>query len=401
VTLLSCATTLTSRRLRIVLLAFAIAGCGRSDAPESDEAPPSAPTAEVSLSAEQIAHGGVKWGPAMVSTVTETVELPGELKVDDDRTARVSAPARGRLLMIRANVGDRVTSGQVLASLQSEEGSAARSNLAKATADLASHRAGLDYARTARERAERLLALKAISQQEVERARTDEKAASATLAQAEAEVERATAALALLDVDPATGHILLKSTLGGIVLTRDAVAGAVVDAGATILIVTNPDSLWLQVAVPDRLIAAIKPGSRLRFTVSALPAETFDAQVHRLAGTVDSETRTVQVRANVPNHQRRLRPEMLATVRLDSGQPQKGVVVPDDAVQLIDARAVVFIVQPDGKGGAVFTRRDVELVAKGQDRTQLIRGVNEGEVVVTEGAFAVKAQFGRSRIQIG
>lgn len=379
-----------------------LVGCGGAAPPEETKAEPAAGTpTEVTLTADQIAHGGVKWAPVTVSTVTETVELPGELKVDDDRTVRVSAPARGRLLAIRANVGDRVTSGQVVASLQSEEGSAARANLAKAIAELGSHRATLDYVRTARERAERLLALKAISQQDVERARTDEKAASATLAQAEAEVERATAALALLDVDPVTGHILLKSTLGGIVLNRDAVAGAVVDAGATILIVTNPDSLWLQVAVPDRLVAAINPGSRLRFTVSAVPAETFEARVHRLAGAVDPETRTVLVRANVPNPRRRLRPEMLATVRLDSGQPQKGVVVPDDAVQLIDQRSVVFIVEPDGRGGAVFKRRDIELIARGQDRRQVIRGVKEGELVVTEGAFAVKAQLGRSRIQIG
>ncbi|HYN09802.1 MAG TPA: efflux RND transporter periplasmic adaptor subunit [Vicinamibacterales bacterium] len=400
-TLLSRLTTLTSKRPLIVLIAAALAGCGRSEVPESTEAPAAAPTSEVSLSAEQIAHGGVKWAPATVSTVTETVELPGELKVDEDRTVRVSAPAPGRLLAIRANVGDRVTSGQVVASLQSEEGSAARANLAKATAELGSHRAALDYARTARERAERLLALKAISQQDVERARTDEKAASAMLAQAEAEVERATAALARLDVDPATGHILLKSTLGGIVLNRDAVAGAVVDAGATILIVTNPDSLWLQVAVPDRLVAGINPGSGLRFTVSAFPAETFEARVHRLAGTVDPATRTVLVRANVPNRQRRLRPEMLATVRLESGQPQKGVVVPDDAVQLLDGRSVLFIAEPDGRGGAVFKRREIELVARGQDQRQVVRGVKEGELVVTEGAFAVKAQFGRSRIQIG
>ena len=312
---------------------MAATNCRGSAPPEDSDAPPAATPTELTLSAEQIGHGGVKWTPAALSTATETVELPGGLKVDEDRTARISAPSRGRLLAIRANVGDRVARGQVLAVLQSEDASAARANHAKATADLGHQQAALEYARTARARAERLLALKAVSPQDVERARTDEKAAAAALAQAQADIERASTALALLDVDPTTGQILLKSALSGVVLSRDATAGAVVDAGATILVVTNPDSLWLQVAVPEPIAGTITPGAKIRFTVPAFPAETFDARVHSLATAVDPTTRSVPVRAVIANRQRRLRPEMLATVRMDTGVPQTGVAVPNDAIQ--------------------------------------------------------------------
>ncbi len=387
--------------LLVSLMTLAVAtNCGRAAPPEDSDATPAATPAELTLSAEQVGHGGVKWAPAALSTATEAVELPGELKVDDDHTARISASGRGRLLAIRANVGDRVERGQVLATLQSEDASAARANHAKATADLGHQQAALEYARTARERAERLLALKAVSAQDVERARTDEKAAAAALAQSQAEAERASTALDLLDVDPTTGQILLKSTLSGVVLSRDATAGAVVEAGATILVVTNPDSLWLQVAVPEQIAGTIRPGARIRFTVPAFPTETFDARVHSLATAVDPTTRSVPVRAVIANRQRRLRPEMLATVRIDTGVPQTGVALPDDAIQLLDERPVVFIVEPDGRGGARFTRRDVQAASKAEGRRQIVRGVKEGELVVTEGAFTVKAQFGRSRIQI-
>jgi len=393
------------RRLSLLFVILAMLGgatnCGRAAPPEDSDAPVAATPAELTLSAEQIAHGGVKWTPAALSTVTETVELPGGLKVDEDRTARISAPTRGRLLTIRANVGDRVARGQVLAALQSEDANAARASHAKATADLGHHQAALEYARTARERTERLLALKAVSQQDVERARTDEKVAAAALAQAQAEVERARTALALLDVDPVTGQILLKSALAGVVLSRDAAAGAVVDAGATILVITNPDSLWLQVAVPEQIAGTITPGAQIRFTVPAFPAETFDARVHSLASAVDPNTRSVPVRAVIANRQRRLRPEMLATVHVDTGVPQTGVAVPDDAIQLLDERPVVFIAAPDGRGGARFTRRDIQVAAKAEGRRQIVRGVKEGELIVTQGAFAIKAQFGRSRIEIG
>jgi len=395
----------SSNRALLLLVSLVTIGvatnCGRAAPPEDSEAPPAATPTELTLSAEQIGHGGVKWTPAALSTVTETVELPGELKVDEDHTARISSPSRGRLLTIRANVGDRVARGQVLAALQSEDANAARADHAKATADLGHHQAALEYARTARQRAERLLALKAVSQQDVERARTDEKAAAAALAQAQAEIERASTALALLEVDPVTGQILLKSALGGVVLSRDAAAGAVVDAGTTILVVTNPDSLWLQVAVPEQIAGTITPGARIRFTVPAFPVETFDAQVHSLGTAVNPNTRSVPVRAVIANPQRRLRPEMLATVRMEAGIPQTGVAVPDDAIQLLDERPVVFIAEPDGRGGARFTRRDIQVAATAEGRRQIVRGVKEGELVVTEGAFAVKAQFGRSRIQIG
>jgi cobalt-zinc-cadmium efflux system membrane fusion protein len=378
-----------------------VMNCGRAESPqEADSAPAVMPT-DVTLSAEQISHGAVKWKPAAQSTVTETVELPGELKVDDDRTIRVSVPTRGRVLTVRANVGDSVVRDQVVASLLSDEATAARANAAKATAELGHHQAALDFARLSRERAERLLALKAVSQQEVERARTDEKAAAAAFAQAQADAERASTALAILDVDATTGHVQLRSTLAGVVLSRETVPGAVVDAGATMMVVTNPDSLWLQVAVPDRLASTIRSGARLRFSVAAMPGDTFDARVVRLATSVDPATRTVLVRAIVPNPKRRLRPEMLATVRLETGTPQTGVEVPDAAVQRLGDRPVVFIAEPDGRGGARFTPRDVDVAATAEGGGRIIRGVKPGELVVTEGAFTIKAQFGRSRIQVG
>lgn len=392
------------RRLSILALGLVTIGaavnCRGAEPPEDADAPSDTAPAELTLTAEQIAHGAVQWTPATASTITEKVELPGVLKVNEDLTARVSAPGRGRLLEVRANTGDRVARGQVLAALQSEEASAARATHAKAAADLGHQQARLEFAKAARERSERLLALKSVPLQDVERARTEEKAASAAVAESQAELERAIAALALLDVDPATGRMLLTSPLTGVVLSRDASPGAVVEAGTTILVVTNPDSLWLQVAVPEQIAGRVVPGARIRFTVPAFPAETFDARVHSLATAVDPDTRAIPLRANVANPRRRLRPEMLATVQLETGVPRTGMAVPEGAVQQFEGRTVAFVATPDGRGGALFTRRDIEVLATADDRRRIIRGVKEGESIVTTGAFTIKSQFGRSRIEM-
>jgi len=77
------------------------------------------------------------------------------------------------------------------------------------------------------------------------------------------------------------------------------------------------------------------------------------------------------------------------------------VAVPAAAVQLLDEAPVVFVAHPDGKGGARFERRAVEIGANVGATTHVVRGLAAGEVVVTEGAFAVKSEFARSKMAEG
>src|SRR5258705_6084394 len=68
----------------------------------------------VTLSAEQIRHGAIRWAVVQPVTQASTVEVPGQLVPDDDRTARLGAPARGRVITIHVNAGDPVSAGQIL-----------------------------------------------------------------------------------------------------------------------------------------------------------------------------------------------------------------------------------------------------------------------------------------------
>jgi fructose-1-phosphate kinase PfkB-like protein len=77
------------------------------------------------------------------------------------------------------------------------------------------------------------------------------------------------------------------------------------------------------------------------------------------------------------------------------------VAVPDGAIQLLNGKHVVFVVKPDGKGGATFVKKEIEIHAKAPDGVQIIQGIAKGDVIVIEGAFAVKAQFEKSKLQGG
>lgn len=378
-------------------LTIGLTACGSEGSGAPEEAAAATPN-EITFTPAQVQHGGVRWEPAVSAGTAATLEVPGQVVPNEDRTARLGAPARGRVVRVLVQPGQRVSRGQPLVTLQSQEASAARADYDKAVAELASRRAAATYARTARERAERLLAVKAIARQELERAQADDELARAGLTQAQAEVQRARSTLSQLGVQSPSGTTVVGAPLAGIVLTREAAPGAVVEAGAPLVTVTDPSSLWLDVNVADRTASLLTTGSRVRFFVPAFPSDTFDARVHSIGGALDPTTRTVPVRALVSNASGRLRPAMFATVWIAGGASRAVIAVPEGAVQMLDQKPVVFVAVPDGKGGARFERRDVQLDGTAAGRAQVTQGLTAGDVIVVAGAFAVKSEFSRSKM---
>ena len=407
-------TSTSARRRRFLLSVIVIVvstnlvSCGKSKSPNEAKAsdtakamgdltgmPSTSLASEVTFSASQVQHGAVRWGPVTMGSAAGAASVPGELTVNEDRTARLGAPGRGRIIAVRVQPGDRVSSGQVLVTMQSADAGMAQSDVSKATAEVTSRRAQAQYASSARARAERLLALKAIPRQDYERAIADDEQARAALQQADAELRRARSTASLMGASGASpsGEVVLRSPLGGVVLARPAQPGAVVDAGAPLVTVTDPSSLWLQVKAPEQLSALFRRGNPLRFTVPAYPADYFSARTDAVGAGLEPETRTLAVRGIVPNANGRLKPEMLATVLVDGGVRTSAALVPEAAVQLINGKPTVFLVHPDAKGGARFERREVEVGSRTNGQVAVLRGLAAGDVIVTAGAFAVKAEL--------
>jgi cobalt-zinc-cadmium efflux system membrane fusion protein len=370
------------------------------DAGESGEAGPSGnKDGSISFTRDQIRNGKVEWAPAVMGAAPGAVTVPGQLVPNEDRTARLGAPAGGRVVTVRVQPGDRVARGQLLVTLQSPEAGMAQSDVAKANAAVTAARAQAQYARTARERAERLLALKAIPRQDYERAVADDATARAGLMQADAEAARARSTAGQLGAGgSATGVIALRSPLAGVVLERTAVPGAVVGSGAPLVVVTDPTTLWLQVNAPEKLAALLQRGVQLRFTVPAWPSQSFVARIDAVGAGLDPQTRTLAVRGVVPTAGK-LKAAMLATVIVDRAGPAvAAVLVPDDAVQTLDDRPTVFIAVPGPQGGATFRPRPVQVGTRANGQTAVIGGLKAGDIVVTRGAFAIKAQLKKSEM---
>lgn len=355
-------------------------------------------TSTVTLSAAQISHGGIKWAPATQSLIAGSVEVPGQLVANEDRTARLAAPAQARVLSVHVSPGQRVSAGSGLVTLQSTEASMAQADLAKAQSELASRRAQAVYAKSARDRAERLLALKAIPRQDYERAIADDELARAGVNQAMAELQRARSNASQLGIDVRAGTMTLRSPISGVVTTREAIPGAVVSAGAPLVTVTDPNALWLTAALPEAFAAGVQVGSALRFTVPAFTGQTFSARVQSVSASFDPATRSLPIRGLVVNTQNRLRPEMFARVFIDTGARQSFVTVPDAAVQRMDGMDVLFVAHPDSRGGARFERREVRIGGTSDGRTAIVSGLAAGDAVAVEGAYAVKAELEKAKM---
>jgi cobalt-zinc-cadmium efflux system membrane fusion protein len=370
--------------------------------PGSDEksSAPGALASKLTFDAAQVQHGGVRWGPVGTGMTAGRASIPGEVVPNEDRTVRLGAPGRGRILEVRVQPGQRVARGQVLVVLQSPEAGVSQADVKKAAAELTSWEAKAKYADAARARASRLLALKAIPQQDYERSIVDDEESHASLAQARSEVVRATSTANQLGAGngSVSGEFVIRSTMNGVVLDRTALPGAVVDAGAPLVVITDPSSLWLSMNPPEQFALLFREGGTVRFTVPAYPVDTFTARIGSVGAGLDPQTRTLAVRGVVDNMRTKLKPEMLANVAVEGANMVSAVLVPEDAVQLLDGKSNVFLARPDGKGGVAIERREVEVGSRSAGRIAVTKGLEAGEVIVTVGAFAVKAEFQKATL---
>jgi membrane fusion protein, heavy metal efflux system len=302
----------------------------------------------------------------------------GRITYDENRTARVSSPIAGRVTALRAEPGDSVRRGAVLASLDAPD-------LATAQADWRKAQADEGRKRMAYERAQALFGGEVL-------ARKDYEAAQADLAQASAETRRAAQRLSSLNAGPHDdGSFGLRSPIDGVVAERQLNPGQEVrpDLPNPLFVVTDLRHLWLVVDVPERGAGAIAPGQQVALETDAWPGVQFEARVERVGQTLDPVTHRIQVRCAVDNADLRLKPEMFARVSfLARDGAHHAVQLPNSALFVEGRYEYVFVETRPG----TFKKRRVGIALRGHDTSYADAGLQGGERVVTEGAFLLNAE---------
>jgi cobalt-zinc-cadmium efflux system membrane fusion protein len=384
----------------VLVVAFFLWRPRPASAPAST-ANPSGATADraISLSENARRDAGVKVEEAVSIVRTDQLEAPGLLALDEQRTARIGSLVEGNVVTTTADIGDRVRAGKVLAEMHSTKVHEAWAAYRKAMAEQRRLKTELAYSVAAAERAKRLFADKAISEQEVQRAEANRVAAQETLDMANTDVRRAEEDLEHLGItnseDP-TGEsgeqIPVKSPLAGVVLERRVTPGTAVTPGTPLFVVSDLSKLWALVEVDETSLSRVKKGRPVALRAGAYPDERFDGTIDFVGDVINPKTRRVTVRCGVPNADGRLKPEMFVTASLGESEPRPIVAVPSQAVHEVDQKTVVFVVD----AGGAFRRREVSVGSDVNGMIEIRAGLKAGERVATTGSFLLKSELLKS-----
>jgi len=370
-----------------VLLAVLAGGCGEGGKTEAVQpADKNKPAGEANHAPEvrpQIVVEEVQLKP-----LAGDLSLPGKVQYSEDRYAKVSSPLVGRVVEVRAKLGDKVAAGQVLLSLESADLGAAYSDFVKAESDFQLSKRNYELAND-------LYETKAMSKKDLVQAEND-------FLKAQAEFRRTRERLLALRVPaeeldkPRTERLItsrfdLKSPLAGTVVERNVTVGQMVGADPTQVLYTIADLNELQVVaeVYERDLSRVSKGVAVTVTVEAYPDETFSGTIVYVGDVVDPTTRTIKVRCNVTNRDLKLKPEMFARVRLRVGSSRPVLALPKEAVIEVGGQAYVFVQAADGR----YVRRPVVTGTMSGDTIQIREGLQSGERVVVKGALLLKGEM--------
>jgi cobalt-zinc-cadmium efflux system membrane fusion protein len=393
------------KRIVLLLSAVLMAACSREPAPPAKtEAAPPQPAAsdrEVTLDAEAQRQAGLEIRTVEMRSLPQVLRATGRLALNENATWRVGAVTDGRIVSVEANPGDRVANGQVLARMHSHDIHESRANYQKAVAELARLEAQASYAQRARDRARRLLELKAASTEQTEHAEAELRNAQTAVANAKVEVERTRHHLTeflQIPADNPPEHekdlIPIPTPAAGTVISRNVTPGTVVAPSGELFLVSDLSTLWMIAAVSEENLSRVRPGMMARVFVQAYPNQPFRGRIAKLDDELDPTTRTVKARIELPNRDGRLKPEMYASAEIEMGGSEAALFVPQGAIQEVSGETAVFV----RLGADRFELRPVEPGRIVEGTQEIVSGLKGGEAVVTRGAFIVKSQLLKSAL---
>jgi len=380
---------------------------------------------------------GIKTEPVAVRQITSGLKTTGVVRARPDARAVVVPPVAGRIVL-RAGLtlGSAVGRGEQIGSVeqildvsgqtelesqrleveaQQREVEARRLEIKNTVLQLqaqqADQRAKANQARTQlvqaqRElrRSENLLEVGAVPRKRVEEAQTAVKVAEQEVASAEQQVKLLGNQIKQTNagqnifrapkVNQPTRSFPLTAPVAGIVNEIKATNGQQVESGAELVSIVNLSTVLLEAQVFEKDLPAVRDSTRASFTASALSNEVYtigtpdgDGRLVSVGQTVDPNTRTVSVIYEVKNPLQRLRDGNFVEITIDTSDDAKVLAVPKNAVVNEQGQTFVFVFT----GGESFEKRPVVTGAEGADFYEVKSGLKEGDRIVTEGVYQLRA----------
>ncbi len=293
--------------------------------------------------------------------------------------AILTARADGAIIRIDRRLGDAVRARVPVAIMESRDAAAIASERSSATARLA-------LARSSYAREKKLFDARITAKQDLD-------AAAAALAEAEAEAQRARSAASAANLSGDGRTLAVTSPISGRITRSDAKLGAYVLAGTELFRVSDPRRIQIDTSVPAADARRIRPGDTA--VIELAGGETVNAVVRSATPSIDPDSKTATI-VLVPDGIGGLTPGqgLRARIKPSSAAGSTLIALPEEAVQTVEGRAVVFVKTAKG-----FQATTVVTGQRGGGRIEIVDGVKPGAVIATKGAFLLKAEIGKGEAE--
>lgn len=334
---------------------------------------------KIELTDAQVKASGVTIETAGGATITSSLQLPGEIRFNQDRTAHVVPRVAGIVEAVPANLGQTVKKGAILAVISSTTLSEQRSELLAA-------QKRVEFARTAYAREKQLWEEKISAQQDYLQAQQD-------LREAEIALQNAQQKLKALGANASSNGGLnrfeIRAPFDGMVVEKHITLGESIKEDVNIFTLSDLSTVWAEIAVPAKDLDQVRVGAEaiVRATTSQTQAA---GKVGYVGSLIGEQTRTATARVVLPNPQGAWRPGLYVNVELASSQAQVPVAVPVEAVQTIEDKPVVFLRVPGG-----FVAQPVATGRSNGKLVEITQGLKPGVQVAGAGSFVIKAELGK------
>lgn len=334
---------------------------------------------EVEIASDAIETAGI--GLITIAPGSLGAEITAQATVAASPTgeAILTARASGAITDIRKRLGDPVSRGETIAIVLSPDAAAL-------SAALTSAKSRLDLARTSFEREKTLYDSKVTSRQDFEKAQAE-------LAQAEAEYRRSDTSARAARVSNDGQSVAIASPIAGRITTVTPAAklGAYVSPETELFRIADPSKIQIEAAVPVVDAQRVRPGDAASIETNG---NLLAAKVRSVTPSVDASSRAATVVLDVTEKSASLQPGQFARALIrpasSQGDGLSGFVLPEEAVQNVEGRDVVFVRTDDG-----FLATPVKTGQRGGGRIEIVEGLKPGSVVAGRKAFVLKAELGK------
>ena len=309
---------------------------------------------------------------------------------DERNVTHLKPRTQGRVTQLMVQPGDPVTAGQVLAKLDANSVLESRRVMETARASLNDALAAQKQTQAALDRANYLISYKATTPADVEKRQADMAKALATVQSAQAQLDASTAQyerLAPINDEPGTSGIV--SPIAGVVTTANITLGEVVETNQDAFTVADPSRMLVQASLYASDIGLVKRGDDVTILASE---QLLAGKIRSVNVALDAATNTAAARIELLNPDLFLRANMFVSVLIQADLGRKAITIPATAVQITEQGPVAFV----RTAPTTFERRDIQVGLQQAEWVEVQKGIAEGETVVTNGSFGLKAILLRS-----